>query len=63
MGLRKIISKSLSINVEDRYQSVLEMMNDLAILENDLDWDYNEKTNVHSTISYKQTLTYQKFLF
>ncbi|KAA6472269.1 serine/threonine-protein kinase [Bacillus swezeyi] len=52
-GLRKIISKSLSINVEDRYQSVLEMMNDLALLENDLDWDYNEKTNVHSTISHK----------
>ncbi|MCY8706844.1 hypothetical protein [Bacillus phage SPbetaL6] len=51
--LRKIISKSLSINVEDRYQSILDMMNDLALLENNIDWEYNENTNIHSTISFK----------
>ncbi|MBG9826045.1 serine/threonine protein kinase [Bacillus safensis] len=51
--LRNIITKSLSINVEDRYQSVLEMMNDLAKLENKLDWGYNEITNTHSIVSFK----------
>ncbi|MDW0355630.1 serine/threonine-protein kinase [Bacillus velezensis] len=49
--LRKIISKALNIQVNDRYQSVLEMMNDLALLENKLDWVYTEKTNTHSVLS------------
>ncbi|MHC9080398.1 serine/threonine-protein kinase [Bacillus altitudinis] len=51
--LRKIITKSLSMNIEHRYQSCLDMMNDIAILDNNLDWGYNEITNTHSTVFYK----------
>jgi eukaryotic-like serine/threonine-protein kinase len=46
--LRVIIQKALAIDVEDRYESVLDMMNDISLLEENLHWVYNEDTNEHS---------------
>ncbi|MFJ7680333.1 serine/threonine-protein kinase [Peribacillus sp. NPDC097198] len=46
--LRAVIQKALSLEETSRYESVIEMMNDIALLEDNLDWVYNRVTNEHS---------------
>ena len=46
--LRKIIQKALYLDETLRYESVLDMINDISTLEDNLDWEYNEVTNEHS---------------
>lgn len=42
--LKAIIKKCLMVNPDDRYQSVIELLNDLSLIENgdQLDWQYEE---------------------
>ncbi|MGD6831417.1 serine/threonine-protein kinase [Sutcliffiella halmapala] len=49
--LRKIIQKSLSQDETQRYESVLDMINDISLLEENLDWVYNRSANEHSYFS------------
>lgn len=46
--LQKIIKKSLSINIEDRYKSVLDLINDLSNVEDDIDWLYEPNDSFDS---------------
>lgn len=46
--LRKIIKKSLAINPEKRYETILEMINEISLIDENLDWSYNKITNEHS---------------
>ena len=39
-----IIEKCLNVNPQDRYEDVLEIMNELSCIEDNLDWVY-EKIN------------------
>lgn len=36
--LIKIINKALMVNPEERYKNVIEMMNDLSVIDDNLDW-------------------------
>ena len=38
--LRKIVNKCLEVKPDDRYQSALEVANDLAVVDGCLDWQY-----------------------
>ncbi|WP_062515683.1 serine/threonine-protein kinase [Halobacillus sp. KGW1] len=46
---QQIIKKAINPNVEERYESVLEMMNDLSTVDCKFDWRYNQHTNTHSS--------------
>lgn len=46
--LQKVIKKSLELNLEDRYETVMDLMNDLSLIDVNLDWTYNEITETHS---------------
>ena len=48
--LRNIITKSLCTDVSQRYSTVLDMINDLSIIDENLDWqyNYNEEQNICS---------------
>lgn len=43
--LRKIINKAINIDVDKRYNTILDMINDIAKVEENLDWVYNEDKN------------------
>jgi serine/threonine protein kinase len=40
--LRDIINKALSVNENDRYANVLQIMNDLSKIDKNLEWEYNQ---------------------
>jgi len=44
--LQRIINKALSINITDRHQTVLELINDLSSIDENLDWQFS---NTNST--------------
>jgi eukaryotic-like serine/threonine-protein kinase len=46
--LQKIIKKALAIDPTKRFETVLDMMNELCLIDDNLDWFYNEITNEHS---------------
>lgn len=41
--LKKIIKKCLSIDMNERYNNVIQIMNDLSEINKNLDWVYNDK--------------------
>ncbi|WPC44669.1 serine/threonine-protein kinase [Clostridium sp. JS66] len=43
--LRKIINKALNINVDERYETILDMINEISSIEIDANWIYNTKEN------------------
>ncbi|MFC0271451.1 serine/threonine-protein kinase [Metabacillus herbersteinensis] len=46
--LRNIIKKSLAIDPIKRYETILDMINEISLIDEYLDWSYNEITNEHS---------------
>lgn len=46
--LQQVIKKAIAIDPKNRYESVLEMINDISLIDENLDWIYNEDTNGHS---------------
>ncbi|MFG3613476.1 serine/threonine-protein kinase [Rummeliibacillus stabekisii] len=48
--LRNVIRKSLSVNLENRYQSVLEMINDLSKVDPFIDCSMNIEGNIYTWI-------------
>lgn len=46
--LRKIINKAMNIDIDKRYDTILDMLNDISSIDKNLDWEYNEDTNKHS---------------
>ncbi|MVZ62143.1 serine/threonine-protein kinase [Sphingobacterium humi] len=46
--LRTIVNKAMSVNISDRYDSVLSLMNDLGEVGENLDWKYSEEGSVHT---------------
>lgn len=48
LSLRKVINKCIEINPDDRYNSVLEIINDLSVINSNLDWKYSKNSNMES---------------
>lgn len=48
--LRNIINKALSPDPENRYETVLDMINDISLIDENLDWSYNYNTNGYSEL-------------
>lgn len=49
----KIIEKCINVNPSERYENVLDIMNDLSIIEDNLDWNFKiEDTNSFTWIKY-----------
>lgn len=46
--LQRLIKKSLEIDVTKRYNDILDLINALCVIDEKLDWRYNEYTNAHS---------------
>ncbi len=42
--LKKIVNKALSVNLEDRHKSVLELINDLSDIDENLDWRFKKSS-------------------
>lgn len=45
-SLRRIINKAINIDVDKRYDTILDMINDISKVEENLNWVYNKDTNV-----------------
>lgn len=43
LQLRKVINKCIEVDPDKRYNSVLEIINALSVIENNLDWEYFKK--------------------
>lgn len=48
LKLRKIINKAMNVDVDERYETILDMINDISSIEENLNWVYNESKNKHS---------------
>lgn len=48
LQLRKVINKCIEVNPDDRYNSVLEVINALSLIDNNLDWKYLKETDKES---------------
>jgi eukaryotic-like serine/threonine-protein kinase len=46
--LRSIIQRAMHLDESLRYETVLDMMNEISLIEENLDWVYTEYTNEHS---------------
>ena len=55
--LRLIIEKSLALRLENRYDSVIQIINDLGSIEENLDWEYNKIEENHYTWYLKENDT------
>lgn len=42
LRLQRIVNKALSVNIADRHQTVLELINDLSSIDENLDWIYSK---------------------
>jgi len=50
LKLQRIVNKALSVNINDRHQSVLELINDLSSVSENLDWKYSGNATSHKWI-------------
>ncbi|WP_422122336.1 serine/threonine-protein kinase [Planococcus sp. X10-3] len=55
--LRKIIKKMLEVNPEQRYQSVLEVINELSKIDDRLDWEMEIETDKNTMYVWKHNRT------
>lgn len=46
LKLQRIINKAISVNLSDRHQSVLELINELSEVEENLDWKFKESGTI-----------------
>lgn len=44
--LRKVVNKCLEVDVDKRYQSVLDIINDLSVIDGKIDWLYEKKDGI-----------------
>lgn len=63
--IRKIINKALMINPEERYKNIVEMMNDLSVVDDNLDWIFtgnlsNPYVKVDNNYRYSVIITSKK---
>lgn len=59
LKLQRIINKALSINLADRHQSILELINELGEVEENLDWVYSSTANVETWTKRLDDKTYE----
>lgn len=48
LKLKRIVNRAMNIDVDERYESILDMINDISSIEENLNWVYNENKNKHS---------------
>lgn len=59
LKLQRIINRALSVNIEDRHKSVLELINDLSDIDENLDWIYTEMKPIKEWARNNGTHTYR----
>lgn len=59
LKLQRIINKAISINIVDRHQSVLELINELSEIDENLDWRFSQIANNHIWTRNNGTHTYK----
>jgi len=47
LKLQRIVNKALSVDINDRHQSVLDLINDLSSVNENLDWIYSSNATSH----------------
>jgi len=57
LRLRTIVRKLLKIDPSDRYETIIDLQNDLGQVDTSLDWEYNELTN--GAIWRKKNITHE----
>lgn len=64
-ALKKVIKKALEVDTDIRYESVLDMLNDLSKINKNLDWYYNfeENTQTHKWIKEEEKTVKAILLF
>jgi serine/threonine protein kinase len=48
LKLQRIVNKALSVNLTDRHQSILELINELSEVDENLDWQFNRNVSTES---------------
>lgn len=59
LKLQRIVNKALSVNLSDRHQSVLELINELSGVDENLDWVYSNASGVDTWTKQLDDKTYQ----
>lgn len=59
LKLQRIVNKALNVNISDRHQSVLELINELSTVDENLDWQYSKTGNVDTWIKTLDDKTYE----
>ena len=62
LKLRRIVNKALNVNLDERYQTVLEMINELGTIDENLDWVYTTTASSEIWISTNESKTYEVIL-
>lgn len=42
LKLQRVVNKALNVNVSDRHSNVLELINELSVVDENLDWEFNQ---------------------
>jgi len=58
LKLQRIINKAISVNITDRHQTVLELINELSDVDENLDWRFSQTATVHQWERNNGTHTY-----
>ncbi|MBZ9616788.1 serine/threonine-protein kinase [Clostridium estertheticum] len=48
--LRKFINKAMNVDLDKRYDNILDMINDISSIDKNLEWEYNKDANTHSMV-------------
>lgn len=59
LKLQRIVNKAINVEIEDRHQSVLELINDLSDVDENLDWKFNRNGGTDTWIRDNGKHTYQ----
>lgn len=47
LKLQRVVNKAMNVNIADRHQTVLELINELSDIDENLDWRFNQTSTSH----------------
>lgn len=62
LKLQRIVNKAISIDIADRHQTVLELINDLSSVDENLDWQFSSTNNSRTWTKTLDDRTYELIL-
>lgn len=48
LKLQRVVNKAMNVNIVDRHQTVLELINELSDIDENLDWRFNQTSTSHN---------------